>query len=76
MELEQVAEITKVGIRTLRLLEEDAYEDLPATVYVRGFVTAYARSIGIEPTRVVASYVQRFEESRSDQARGRFLGRR
>ena len=76
IELEQIAEITKIGIRTLRLLEDDAYEDLPATVYVRGFVTAYVSTIGIEPTRVVASYIQRLEESRLDEGRGRFLGRR
>ena len=73
IELEQIAEITKVGIRTLRLLEDDAYEDLPATVYVRGFVTAYVSTIGIEPTRAVASYIQRLEESRLDAGRGRFL---
>ncbi|MCS5638512.1 MAG: helix-turn-helix domain-containing protein [Myxococcota bacterium] len=75
MELEEIADITKVGIRTLRQIEEDAFEDLPATVYVRGFVTTYARTIGIDPTRVVAAYIARLEESRSDQARSRFLGR-
>jgi len=76
MELEEIAEITKVGIRTLRQIEEDAFEDLPATVYVRGFVTTYARTIGIDPSRVIATYIARFEESRSDQGRSRFLGRR
>lgn len=75
MELEQIADVTKVGIRTLRLIEDDVYEELPATVYVRGFVTAYLRTLGIDSDRVVASYVQRVEESRSDQSRGRFLGR-
>ena len=76
LELEEIAEITKVGIRTLRQIEDDAFDDLPATVYVRGFVMTYARTIGIDPARVVASYLRRFEESRSAQGRGRFLGRR
>jgi len=76
MELEQIAEITKVGIRTLRQIEDDAFEDLPATVYVRGFVTTYARTIGMDPSRVVPTYIARLEESRSDQGRSRFLGRR
>lgn len=76
LELEEIAEITKVGIRTLRQLEDDAFDDLPATVYVRGFVSTYARTIGIDPARVAASYLRRFEESRSEQGRGRFLGRR
>ena len=76
MELEDIAEITKVGIRVLRQIEEDAFDDLPATVYVRGFVTSYARTVGIDPGRVVSTYIQRLEESRADQGRGRFLGRR
>ena len=76
LELEEIAEITKVGIRTLRQLEDEAFDDLPATVYVRGFVMTYARTIGIDPARVAASYLRRFEESRSEQGRGRFLGRR
>ena len=76
MELEDIAEITKVGIRILRQIEEDAFEELPATVYVRGFVTAYARTVGIDPSRIVSTYIQRLEESRSDQGRSRFLGRR
>jgi flagellar biosynthesis protein FlhG len=76
LELEEIAEVTKVGIRTLRQLEDDAFDDLPATVYVRGFVMNYARTIGIDPARVAASYLRCFEESRSEQGRGRFLGRR
>jgi flagellar biosynthesis protein FlhG len=76
LELEDIAEITKVGIRILRQIEEDAFEELPATVYVRGFVTSYARTVGIDPGRVVSTYIQRLEESRSDQGRSGFLGRR
>jgi len=76
MELEEIADITKVGIRTLRQIEDEAFEDLPAAVYVRGFITTYARTIGIDPDRVVSAYIQRLEESRVDQGRGRFLGRR
>ena len=76
MELEEIADITKVGIRILRQIEEDAFEDLPATVYVRGFVTTYARTIGVDPARVAADYIARLEESRSDPGRSGFLGRR
>jgi cytoskeletal protein RodZ len=46
-------------------------------VYVRGFVAAYARLLGIDPNQVAPSYVARCEEHRRDKApRGRFLGRR
>jgi cytoskeletal protein RodZ len=44
----------------LRCLEEDHYAGLPAPVYVRGFVAAYARCVGLDPQSVAASYMQRF----------------
>jgi flagellar biosynthesis protein FlhG len=75
-DLEQIADITKVSIANLRNLEEESFDDLPATVYVRGFVTAYARTIGLDPGRVVSSYLARVEEARNAHGRTRFLGRR
>jgi cytoskeletal protein RodZ len=49
---------------------------LPADVYVRGFVTAYAKSIGLDPKIVVPSYMARVQSSRAANQRGRFLARR
>ena len=49
---------------------------LPADVYVRGFVTAYAQTIGLDPKIVVPSYMARVQGSRNSQERGRFLARR
>ena len=60
LELEQIAETTKISVSYLRCLEEDHYSGLPAPVYVRGFVTAYARCVGLEPKSVAASYMQRY----------------
>ena len=60
LELEQIAETTKISVSYLRCLEEDHYAGLPAPVYVRGFVAAYARCVGLDPQSVAASYMQRF----------------
>lgn len=75
-ELDHIADITKVSIRILRQIEEDDFDDLPAIVYVRGFLSAYARTIGLDPARVVSSYLPRVERSRAGQGRGVFRGRR
>lgn len=75
IDLDQVANITKVSPANLRHLEEENFDELPATVYVRGFVMAYARTIGLDPQRVVKSYLERVEVARDDQERGRFHGR-
>lgn len=75
-ELDQIAEITKVSPLNLRNLEEEKFEDLPAAVYVRGFLTAYARTIGIDPGRVVSGYIAKVDSACEGANPSRFLGRR
>ena len=78
LDLEEIARITKVNPTYLRFIEEDRFDGLPAPVYVRGFVTAYARCLGLEPGRVVGEYMDRVESELSGGAAGGglFAGRR
>jgi curved DNA-binding protein CbpA len=77
VEIDQIAEITKINPMYLRALEASAYRDLPAAVYTRGFVTAYSRTIGLDPQPVARSFMVKFEDARSDQRRsGLLAGRR
>ncbi len=75
-ELEQIADVTKVSRTHLRNIEEENFGELPADVYVRGFVTAYAQTVGLDPGTVVPSYMARLQGSRSAGERGGFLARR
>jgi curved DNA-binding protein CbpA len=75
-EINDISDVTKVSGTHLRNIEDENFIDLPADVYVRGFVTAYAMTIGLDPNVVVPSYMARVQESRSGDQRGRFLGRR
>ncbi len=54
--IEQVASATKVGVRTLHSLEADHYNELPAKPFIRGFVTAYSRFIGLDVKEVLARF--------------------
>jgi curved DNA-binding protein CbpA len=63
IDLDEVASITKINPTYLRFIEEERFSDLPAQVYVRGFVTAYASCVGLDPKRVAASYMRRFREA-------------
>jgi len=74
IDLEQIAKVTKISPTYLRCLEEEQFDDLPAAVYARGFVNAYARCLGLEPGRVVGDFMDRFE-AWSAPPRGR-VGRR
>jgi DnaJ-class molecular chaperone len=75
-EIDDISDVTKVSCAHLRNIEDENFVDLPADVYVRGFVTAYATTIGLDPETVVPSYMARVQEARSGDQRGRFLGRR
>jgi flagellar biosynthesis protein FlhG len=74
IELDQIASVTKINPTYLRFLEEERFDDLPAPVYVRGFVGAYARCVGLDLRAVVPSYMARFDAGRSARKRGRSHG--
>jgi flagellar biosynthesis protein FlhG len=76
MELEDISGITKISPTYLRFIEEERFSELPAPVYVRGFVTAYANSVGLDGKRVAASYMRNFETETAGSRRGRFLAGR
>ncbi len=58
VELETLAEITKVPREILLALETDRHEFLPALVFVKGFLRAYARELGLDQNEVVLRYEQ------------------
>jgi cytoskeletal protein RodZ len=76
VEIEDIAGITKINPSYLRFIEENRYSDLPAPVYVRGFVRAYADCVGLDAARVVASYMRKYEADTDQAPRGRFLAGR
>jgi flagellar biosynthesis protein FlhG len=75
LEIEEIAGITKVNPTYLRFIEEERFSELPAPVYVRGFVSAYASCVGLDARRVAASYMHRLEDHRGG-GRHRHSGRR
>jgi flagellar biosynthesis protein FlhG len=67
LELDRINQITKVNPMYLRHIEEERFELLPAAVYVRGFVTAYARCLGLDAARVANDYLERLGAGRPDR---------
>jgi len=68
LELEQISAITKVNPVYLGSIEAERFDALPAAVYVRGFVSAYARCLGLDAGRVAGDYVERLQHGRPDRA--------
>jgi len=60
LELSDIAQRTKISERYLRALEAEEFGDMPAAVYVRGYVTEYARALRLDPQRSAESYLARY----------------
>lgn len=73
LEVEDIAAVTKINPVYLRSIEEERFSELPAAVYVRGFVSAYATCLGLASRPVATSYMKRFDEHRGGRRRGRFF---
>ena len=53
LDLEKIAQDTKISVRTLELIEADQFEKLPGGVFARSFVRQYARAVGLDPEELV-----------------------
>jgi len=54
--LEQVAAQTRIGILTLKAIEHEEFNRLPAEVFLKGFLRAFADSVGAEGDEAVRRY--------------------
>lgn len=57
VELETISQSSKINIRYLEALEQDRFDLLPATIFVKGFLREYARIVGLDPDEVLNFYL-------------------
>lgn len=65
IEIEEIAEHTKISSAHLRAIEAEDYESLPALVYARGFVQQLAKYLKLDPAQVTRTYLRRMRQSRA-----------
>ncbi len=61
--LEEIAEATKIGTRSLRALESEDFDKLPGGIFNKGFVRAYSKYLGIDEEQAVADYMVAVNEA-------------
>jgi flagellar biosynthesis protein FlhG len=66
VELDDIAIITKINRVQLRAIEEESFAELPAPVYLKGFVQELARCLKLDPTQVARTYLRRYAAWRAD----------
>lgn len=62
---EKMTEITRINPHYLVAIEKNQWNDLPAPVFVRGFVMQISRTLGLDEKKTVDSYMQLYKTNRT-----------
>jgi flagellar biosynthesis protein FlhG len=63
IDIAEIAQTTKISTAHLAAIENEAYADLPAPVYVQGFVQQVAKLLKLDPAQVAKTYMRRMREA-------------
>jgi len=69
LDLRDISARTKISLWNLRAIENERFGDLPAPVYVRGFVTEIAKYLRLPVEHVLRNYMQRVEDALREASR-------
>ena len=58
---------TKIRVRYLAALERGDYNELPGTVYTKGFLRNYALYLGLNPEEILEQYRQEYGNARASE---------
>jgi helix-turn-helix protein/uncharacterized protein DUF4115 len=64
--LDDVSNVTKIGSRMLRAIEDERFEVLPGGVFNKGFIRAYAKLLGFDDQEAVAGYLAALRQAQLD----------
>ncbi|MHB8303455.1 MAG: helix-turn-helix domain-containing protein [Acidobacteriaceae bacterium] len=56
--LEEIAQTTKVTVRSLQALESEAFDQLPGGILGKGIVRSYVRCLGLDENEWVARFLE------------------
>lgn len=62
IEISDIAQRTKISVSHLAAIENESPGDLPAPVYVQGFVQTVAKFLKLDPAQVAKTYMRRLRE--------------
>lgn len=58
IDLKTISGETKINVKILEWIEEEAVDKLPTLVYLKGFLRGYAKSLDLDPQKVVEGYLR------------------
>jgi len=69
IEITEIAARTKISVAHLNALETESFGELPALVYVQGFVQQVAKFLKLDPAQVAKTYTRRLRDLSAGRAR-------
>ena len=66
IEISEIYAITRISGDTLRMIEANRFEDLPAAIYLKHFLKSYAEILHIDPQHVVEGYLKSMAQDKPD----------
>ncbi|MBZ5581877.1 MAG: helix-turn-helix domain-containing protein [Acidobacteriia bacterium] len=57
--LQQIADSTKISIRSLEAIERGEFQKLPGGIYSTSYIRQYARAIDYDESAILAAYFQK-----------------
>src|SRR5687768_15466003 len=57
LQVAQLAARTKIPVGILRAIEDNEFDKVPSGIFVRGFIRAYAREVGLDATEMVEQFL-------------------
>jgi len=72
--LEQIAQSTKIGVRSLEAIEQGDFAKLPGGIYNTSYIKQYARAIDYDESAILAVY-QKSIASASAEAESKTSGK-
>lgn len=66
-DLSEIAKTLKIKYDYLKAIEDEAFEKLPAEVYVKGYIREYAELLNIDPETAIMSYIQQISPPQDEK---------
>lgn len=65
--IEEVSEYTKISRNYFGMIEGERFSEFPALVYMRGFLSQYAKYLKLDPVKVCQSYLENMNSQKEKQ---------
>ena len=67
IEIKEVAEKTNISRSYLENIELEKFGEMPARIYLKGFITSYAEFLGLDSAKVAGDLIKSYEEWLEDR---------